>query len=317
MTINNRPKAFTLIEVLVGGTIMIFIIMITLTLYSRSNRIAVDQNMFAQIQQDVRSAMFLISRDIRMAGVGMPIEFAGYFIMGVDNELQGQGTSAEVRPDRIILIGNMEEPLYLKIKQYQGASVTVSLEDYSFEQWGYPDYYFEDKLILILPNPASGCRAAEFRVITHVTHSQGGKNEKINMSPGLAKGINPPQNLAGTCPSSNDYDGGLVIFCDAQEYWLDVTGNYPGLTPGKDGYIGNGEKNILYLYTYNEKEKKMMHHPIAQNVENLQFEYNGDMNGDGELDGWRPWDIKWGPNEAARIQQVRIFITGCTPRPYL
>ncbi len=114
------------------------------------------------------------------------------------------------------------------------------------------------------------------------------------MSPGLAPGINPPQNLAGTCPSSNDYDGGLVTFCDAKTYWLDVTGNYPGLTPGRDGYIGNGERNILYLYAYNEQQGKMMHHPLAQNVENLQFEYNGDIDEDGILDGWKPWNEAWG-----------------------
>lgn len=313
----KRCQAFTLIEILVGSTIMIAVILITLALYSRSNRVAVDQNMFAQIQQDVRSAMFLITRDIRMAGAGMPMDFAGYYFQGVDNENQAQGENAAVEPDRITLVGNFEEPLNLRIQQYQGASVDISLDDYSFENYNYCDDYYRNKLILILPNPASGCRAAEFRIITHVTHSTGGTNERINMSPGLAPGINPPQNLAGTCPSSNDYDGGLVTFCDLKTYWLDVTGNYPGLTAGQDGYIGNGERNILYLYAYNEQQKKMMHHPLAQNVENLQFEYNGDIDGDGILDGWKPWDESWGPAEAARIQQIRIYILGCTPRAYV
>lgn len=301
-------KAFTLIEILVGGTIMVAVILITLALYSRSNRVAVDQNMFAQIQQDVRSAMFLITRDVRMAGVGLPIEFAGYYIQGVDNEFQG---NTEVRPDRIILVGNIEDPLNLRIQQYQGASVTIALDDYSFEQYPYPDEFYANKIILILPNPASGCYAAEVRKITHVTHSTGGTNEKINMSPGLAPGINPPQNLAGTCPSSNDYDGGLVTFANVKEYWLDLTGNYPGLEPGKNGYIGNGEGNILYM------TENGFHYPIAQNVENLQFEYNGDIDNDGQLDGWKPWDPIWGPAEGARIQQVRIYILGCTPRPYV
>ena len=304
-------KAFTLIEVLIGSTLMIAVILITLALYSRSNRVAVDQNMFAQIQQDVRSAMFLITRDVRMAGVGLPIEFAGYYIQGVDNELQGQGTEAEVTPDRLIIMGNIEDPLNLKIQQYQGAPVVVAVEDYSFEHYPYPADFYDDKIVLILPNPASGCRAGEIRKITHVTHATGGTNERINMSPGLAPGINPPGGLSGTCPSAKDYDGGLVTFVNVKEYWLDVTGNYPLLRAGENGYIGNGEKNILYM------TENGVHYPIAQNVENLQFQYNGDLDGDGVLDGWRDWDPMWGPAEISRIQQVRIYILGCTPRPFV
>ncbi len=123
----RKRQAFTLIEILVGSTIMIAVILITLALYSRSNRVAVDQNMFAQIQQDVRSAMFIITRDIRMAGVGLPIEFAGYYIQGVDNEDQGQGEAAGVEPDRITLVGNLEEPLNLRIQQYQGLQLSSML----------------------------------------------------------------------------------------------------------------------------------------------------------------------------------------------
>jgi len=310
-TFSKTSSAFTLVEILVGSTVMIIVILVTLALYSRSNRVAVDQNMFAQIQQDVRSAMFFITRDVRMAGVGLPIEFAGYFIEGVDNELQGQGSGAEITPDRLKLLGNLEDPLNLRIDQYQGSSINVSLEDNSFEEYPYPDDYYANKMILILPNPASNCRAGEIRQVTHVTHATGGTNERINMSPGLAPGIDPPGGLSGTCSSSNDYDGGLITFINVREYWLDVTGNYPNLTAGQNGYIGNGQGRILYL------TENGIHYPIAQNVENLQFQYNGDLDDDGDLDGWQNWQTNWGPAEAARIQQVRILILGCTPRPFI
>jgi hypothetical protein len=308
----SSGRGFTLIELLVGGTIMLIVILATLSLYMRSNKVAVDQNQYAELQHDVRSAMYFVSRDIRMAGVGLPVEFLGYALEGVDNENQ----SAEVTPDRLMLLGNIEDPLNLSIDNYQGSSSNLSVHDYSFEQYPYPDDYYDNKFVLVLPNPSSMCRAGEVRQITHVSHSSGGANEKLNFSPGLAPGINPPGGLSGTCTDPDDYDGGLVTFIDVKEYWLDVTGNYPGLTAGLDGYIGNGQGGILYV-TLNG-----IHYPLAQNVENLQFEFNGDWNPpyDGELDGFVPWDnATWtlDPNMVSRIRQVRILVLGRTPQAFV
>ena len=103
---------FTLIELLVGSAIMLAVILVTLTLYMRSNKVAVDQNMLAELQQDVRSAMYFITRDVRMAGVGIPTEFSQYYFEGTDNEVQLSGLN--VRPDRFVMMGNIENPLNLK-----------------------------------------------------------------------------------------------------------------------------------------------------------------------------------------------------------
>ena len=133
----------------------------------------------------------------------------------------------------------------------------------------------------------------------------------MNCSPGLAPGINPPGGLSGTCASSNDYDGGLVTFIDVKEFWLDITGNYPGLTAGVNGYLGGGQGNILYM-TFNA-----VHYPLAQNVENLQFEYNTDANGDGRLDGFVPWNNAWTQTEIMNVREIRVAILGRTPRPFV
>lgn len=309
-SIKPLAQGFTLTELLVASTVMLVIILATLALYMRSNKVAVDQSMYAELQQEARSAMYFITRDIRMSGVGLPIEFQGYFYQGTDNETQG---SAEVTPDRLLMMGNLEDPLNLEINNYQGSSINLSVEDFSLEQYPYPDAFYENKVVLILPNPASACRAGEIREITHVTHNASGNNEKLNFSPGLAPGINPPGGLSGTCPQSNDYDGGLVTFIDVKEFWLDVTGNYPGLTAGVNGYIGNGQGGILYM-TWNAN-----HYPLAQNVENLQFEYNGDLDDNGSLDGFRPWDFGhiWSLDEIGRIREIRVIILGRTPRQFV
>jgi hypothetical protein len=293
---------------------MLVIVLATLSLYMRSNKVAVDQNQYAELQHDVRSGMFLMSRDVRMAGVGLPIEFFGFALEGVDNENQG----AAVTPDRLKILGNIEDPINLEIQEYQGSSANLTVGDYSLERYSYPDSYYDNQFVLIIPNPTSGCRAAEVRQITHVTHDTGGTNERLNFSPGLGEewGINPPGGLSGTCGDSDDYDGGLVTFINVSEFWLDVTGNYPGLTAGVNGYIGNGQGAILYV-TMNG-----VHYPLAQNVENLQFEYNGDWNPpyDAGLDGFVPWDnANWTLDTAlvSRIRQVRILALGRTPRPFV
>ncbi|HUU38107.1 MAG TPA: prepilin-type N-terminal cleavage/methylation domain-containing protein [Candidatus Desulfaltia sp.] len=305
----ESQRGFTMIELLVGSTVMLILIIATLSLYMRSNKVAVDQNMYAELQHDVRSAMYFVARDIRMSGVGLPIEFQGYYFEGTDNEDQGGGV--EVTPDRLLMMGNIEDPLNLIIQSYNGSSITLSLDDYSYELYPYPDEYYEDKIVLILPNPASDCRSGQVRQITHVTHSTGGGNEKLNFSPGLAPGINPPGGLSGTCDESSDYDGGLVTFIDVKEFWLDITGNYPGLTAGVNGYVGNGRGDILYM-TLNG-----IHYPISQNVENLQFEYNGDLDDDGDLDGFLPWQTTWMLDEIGRIREIRIMIQGSTPRAFV
>jgi type II secretory pathway pseudopilin PulG len=304
-----RRAGFTMIELLVGSSVMLIVIIGALALYQRSNKVAVDQNMYAELQHDVRSAMYLISRDVRMAGVGLTEEFAGYFLEGTDNE--NQGASSGVMTDRLILLGNFEDPLNAEISQYQGAAANLTVADFTFENNPYPDEFYDNKIVIILPNPASGCRAAEIRAITHVTHDTGGTNERFNFSPGLAPGIDPPGGLSGTCSSSNDYDGGSLAFVNVIEYWLDQTGNYPGLTAGQNGYIGGGEGNILYM-TMNA-----VHYPLAQSVENLQFEYSGDMDNDGFLDGFQPWQNTWIVDDVSRIRQVRVLVLGRSPRPFV
>ena len=303
---SKRAGGFTMIELLVGSAVMLVAVLGALFVYSRSNKVSVEQQMVSEVQNDVRSSMFFLTRDLRMAGAGLPQEFAGFFVEGWDNEDQG----GDVAPDRIRFMGNLEDPLNVSIQSYSGSAAVLFAEDYSLEQYPYPQEFYEQKTVLVMPNPESGCLAAEVRVITDVNSSSTGTNEVINFSPGLAPGVDPPGGLSGTCPSSSDYIGGQVSFIDVKEYWLDVTGARAGLTPGVNGYIGDGVGGVLYV-THNG-----VHLPLAGNIENFQIEYNGDMNNDLLLDGWTPFVATWGPNEVSRIQQVRIWILGRTARAF-
>jgi len=303
-------KGFTLIEMLVSSAVMLIVIMGALTLYMKTNKVAVDQEAFSEIQHDIRIGTHFVTRAVRSAGVGLPPEFIRLYLEGTDNEDQG----AEVNPDRLTIMGNIEDPLSLSVSNYQGSAVTLEVEDFSFEQYPYPDEYYDSKVVLILPNPDSGCLYGQVREITHVSHNATGSNEKLNFSPGLSVDFNPPGGLSGTCPESDDYDGGTVAFINVKEFWLDVTGNYSGLSAGVNGYIGNGEGGILYM------TENGIHYPLAQNVENLQFQYNGDINDDDLLDGYMDWQNGvWTGDTVliSRISQVRVWVLGQTARPFV
>jgi len=298
-----RP-GFTLIELLIGSVIMLVVVVGALALFSSSNKISADQQQYVELQHDVRGAMYMLSRDIRMAGAGLPAAYAGYALQGFDNETTG----ASETPDRLRIMGNIETPLVLPIVNYSSSAANVALADYSLEQNPYPDSYYVGKLVLLLPDPSSGCVGAALRIISHVTHNTGGTNEKLNFSPGQAPGINPPGGLSDVCADATYSSGGTVMFGDVREYWLDVTGSATGLTAGLDGYIGGGVGGVLYM-TGNGA-----HYPLAQNIETLQLQYNGDFDGDANarLDGFQNWSTAWTSAQIGRIREIRIQILGRT-----
>jgi len=142
------------------------------------------------------------------------------------------------------------------------------------------------------------------------------------MQPGQSE-LNPPGGLIDTGCAAACWDDAIVTLGQIKYYWLDQTGNpgdYPALslTVGQKGYMG--EPQTLYLTTIDESTGSgtMMHLPLAQNIENLQFQYNGDLDNDGLLDGWMDWDPSWTGNTVIveLIQQVRIQVLGRTPEPF-
>ena len=305
LTPRQRVAGFTIVEVLIATLIMAVVVIGVLSIYVKSNKTASDQQQYAQIQQDVRAGIYYVSRDVRMAGAGLPSNFYQYAFQGTDNEDQG----VTVKPDRLQIMGNMEAPFSLTIQSCSGSGTNITLANQSFEQYPYPDSYYVGQICLILPKSSSLCTGAAVRQITGVTHNSGGTNEAFNFSPGQAKGINPPGGLKDVCADS-EYVGGTVLFADFYEYWLDVTGSYAGLTAGTNGYIGGGTGGVLYQ-THNNT-----YSPIAMNIEDFQVQYNGDFNADATLEGFTDWNSSWTATQIASIRQIRIWVVGKTPNRF-
>jgi len=328
---SSHKKGFTLFELIVGSTIMLIIILGALSLYVKSNRVSVDQQQFSELQHDVRAAMFFISRDVRSTGVGVLPEIAGYFLEGKD--AFGPGPEAS---DSIKIMGNFDDPLNLRIRQYQGGvgggSDTAFLYDWELEKSSYecPTYY-ENKTFLIVSTKCPGCLTFRF-VSTNSVFGCGTGTAHLNFEPGKSE-LNPPGGLVDTGCGADCWDDAIITICQIKQYWLDTSGSpadYPdlNLTKGADGYLGL--PNTLYLTTANERGD-IVHLALAKDIENLQFQYDGDMDNDGFLDGFADWDNgSWTINpyedevskqtkfdRITRIHQVRIWILGKTSNPFV
>ena len=327
----RQEQGFTLLELLVGTSIMLIIILGALSLYVRSNRVSVDQQQFSELQHDVRASMFFISRDVRSTGVGVITEIAGYFLEGKD----GFGP-AEEASDSVKIMGNFDEPLNLRIRDYQGGggggAATAFLYDWELEKNPYdcPSYY-ENKLYIVVSTKTPGCFAFRF-VPENSIFGCGSGTAHLNFEPGKSE-LNPPGGLVDAACTADSYDDGIITISQIKQYWLDTTGS-PGdyldlnLTRGQDGYLGL--PGTLYMTTTNDLGD-IMHMALAQNIENLQFQYDGDMDNDGFLDGFTDWDnAGWTINSSddiatketkleriSRIRQVKIWILGKTGNPFV
>ena len=323
-------RGYTLMEVLIGATIMLFVVLAALSLYVSSNKLSVDQQQFAALQHEVRSAMFFVSRDVRSAGVGLIPELAGYFVEGID----GYGPSPEVA-DSLKIMANFDDPLKLKIETYMGGggggAATAQL--YSGELYNNPYTTVEsyvDRPIFMMSTKCPGCFA--LRQITNVFGLGTPGDERITMSPGLSD-LDPPGGLIDTGCAVNCWEDSIVTFAQIKQFWVDTTGNpgdYPdlNLAVGQDGYLG-----IPYtLYSTNIDESgNIQHMALALNIENLQFQYIGDFDYDGLTDTPSDWDnSNWTidpmDDEATkqakmdlitRIRMVRIWVLGRTENPYV
>lgn len=329
----NKPKrqknGFTLVELLVGSVIMLTIILMTLALYSRSNRLSVDQQQLADVQHEIRFAMYYISRDIKNAGAGLPEQFTGYFLQGINNDQNLKSSDPDqpgyrFQSDRLTIFGNTD-PLRLFIQSYNPGTGIVQLEPTQLSLYPYngnssatDPLGYVNRLIIILPNPELNTQNGELGQITNVDFG----TSQITFT---SLNVPLPNNLQ---PGGDTltYNNGTVTFAELTTYWLDINGTYTGLTAGQNGYLG--VPGVLYLSRYNTQINGLEHMALAQGVEDFQLQYHGDLDNDGQLDDnngdglvnyqdYENWDENnWtnNPGVVSGIRSLRIWILGKTEK---
>jgi len=326
----SSRRGFTVIEVLVGSLIMLTIIMATLALYTKSNKVSVDQQGFAELQHDVRAAMYFLSRDLKSVGAGLPLQLSHSFLEGENNDKKGNPL---IETDRLTILGN-SDPLRLIIQDFDPGSNTVTFEPNQFDIYPYTATSYPDdplgyinRLIIVLPNPDLNDKKAEVGKIISVNFVTNQiVFDRVNAKVPKDLNLNP-----GGDP--DDYVGGTVNFIELKTYWLDVSGSYPGCHAGDDGYLG--QPGVFYVSQWNPISDGYEFLALAQNIEDLQFQYHGDMDADQQLDDnnsdglidvndFLNWGDKgdknfnWNDDEVtAGIRSVRFLILGKTANPYI
>ncbi|MCJ7588660.1 MAG: PilW family protein [Candidatus Aminicenantes bacterium] len=326
------PRGFTLVELLLGSSILLVVIIGTLALFERSNKISVDQTRFSEVQHNVRSAMYFVSRDARMAGVGLIPDITGYAVEGQD-----AFSPAPEAADSLKLMGNFSDPLGLRIEKYQGgeggASAQADLYDYELENAPYDCAFYDNKFVLVMSTKCPGCVAFRFIDEGKLQGCDGSGKAHIIFPHGQAPEVNPPGGLIDENCAVACWEDAIITMAEIKYYWLDTTGDaddYLTINPQTaDGYLGI--PNVLYMST-NTGAGSAQHMPLAMNIENIQFQYNGDFStpSDGVLDGFTDWDPTWtilSTDDAAarqtkrerlaKLSQIRIQILGRTDQPYL
>jgi len=318
------------IEVLVGSIIMLAIIMATLSLYTKSNKVSTDQQQFAALQHDVRAAMYFICRDMRSIGAGLPLTFSRYFLEGENNDSSG---GPKIDTDRLTMLGN-SDPLRLIIQNFDPGSNTITFEPNQFDMYPYTATSYPadslgyiNRLIIVLPNPDLNDQKGEVGKITSVNFVTNQiVFDRVNAKVPKNLNLNP-----GGTP--DDYIGGTIHFIELKTYWLDVDGSYPGCQEGEDGYLA--QPGVMYASQWNPISDGYEHLALAQNIEDLQFQYHGDMDADDHLDDnntdekidindFLNWgdsgdkNFNWNDDEVtAGIRSVRILVLGKTTNPYI
>jgi prepilin-type N-terminal cleavage/methylation domain-containing protein len=315
---------FTLTELLVSSAVLLIVVLGALSIFSRSNKMSSDQQSFSDIQNEVRSAMYYISRDIRSSGVGVSLLLAGYFIEGTDGYSPGNAAG-----DSVVFIGNFDSSMVLKVEKFVGGQAKLYPGELSGSPYPCPDF-FENKSYLIQSTNCPSCYMFLFAGPDSVSGCDGAF-EKIDFKDHESD-LPPPGKKKDTGCDIDCWDDASLTPIQIKRFWLDSTGSssdYPelNLTVGENGYLGIAD--TFYATTTDETEG-VIHLPLAMNIENLQFEYNGDLDDDGTMDGFTAWDnTNWTIQAAdddtireakaeiiSRIRQIRIWVLGQTPRPF-
>lgn len=110
----NREKGFTMVETLVAFLLSVFLIGAVMAMFLTQRRTIWRQKQLNEMHQGLRMAMDIVSRDVRMAGYGVPESDTGLWlnwVVGMTNSLViGPGLAAG-DPDEVSIAAAFDEPV--------------------------------------------------------------------------------------------------------------------------------------------------------------------------------------------------------------
>lgn len=278
---HRHPEAgFSLVEVM--AALIIFSIAMTAvfaTFISQQKSFTV-QNRVAEMQQNLRQAVEYLSRDIRLAGYGIPDNVVipnGVIATGVTSIRALYASDNTTGPDRIYILYMFDMDANQPPTTDNGAGVPANAASITVSgTTGFLDTGGE--LVLVTDGTTADLYETSAAAGTTLTFG-GAFTYNYNMG------------------HTNSYAGGTTVAkARFAQYYIDNTTDPAHPTLMVDRMGGAAAQ------------------PLADDIEDMQLSYGLDTNNDGVVDAWRneaaPADLA--PGEISLIRQVRLRLLART-----
>lgn len=293
MTPNRRahrhPEAgFSLVEVMVALIILTIAMTAVFATFISQQQSFTVQNRVAEMQQNLRQAVEYLSRDIRLAGYGIPDNVSipnGVVVTGVTSIRSLYAKDNTTGPDQIYILymfdmDSNQRPTNLSSPMATSGATISTMDNVSGR-------FVDNELILVTDNTnTTGDLYQISGTPTGTTISLNGSS--YNVHPNFPSGgylSNPPA---------------MVAKARFVRYFIDNTTDpaHPTLMVQRLGSTAP--------------------QPVADDIEDMQLTYGLDTNADGNVDAWR--NEVGGPNlsvpaEIPQVRQVRLRFIARTRLP--
>lgn len=270
----NRQSqgGFTLAELLIGIVIATIVAMAGYTVFLSSDRLYNINEDLSEAQQNVRVAMDRLAKDIRAAGFGLPEESFSLTIGGSQFTTPITPSNSSIAPDTITILGI----------GYEAGSLVGKASGENVSGKGYI------------------CIDSDSRFTTQFSNRRyinigGATYKELTAAPGTTCGGTGKQLTLAT-PLERSYpDGTVVYIIQAVTYSIGDTGT------------GCSSSNPCLKSNDLTELRGAGRQTIAENIEDIQFAYGIDSDGDGVVDSYSN-----NPSNPSQIVAVRVNIVGRT-----
>ena len=278
----RREAGFTLVELMASVVIFSIAMTAVFATYSFQKKSFEVQSQVAAMQQNLREGMEVLSRDLRLAGYGIPAPVSiptNLIDNGVTSIRSLYPVDNTAGPDSVYIMY-----LYDMDANQPPTTITSLMPDESSEFNVDSVTGFWDGDLCIITN---GSAADMFQV----TQVQGGAL-KIQHNPGgSARAYNEPGGH-NTFPPGGYGSGSTLAKVRFLRYYIDSTTDPTRPTLMVDR-MGSAAPQ-----------------PVGDSIEDMQLQYLLDTDGDGVADAWSD-----NPGDPAQIRQVRILLIARTKFP--
>lgn len=285
--INN--KGFTLIEILVSLAILGIVLAGIYSVYTMQHKSYIVQEQVAEMQQNERIALQMITRDIRMAGLGLEACPEAGVVTFQDGGAAG--------PDTITLAYHSFSPDGRNGGNTQASTSTAAFTTTSASVDVYDTTNFAAGDLATITSASNPCHYALI-CITKVISSGGSKKLQHDIGDG------------GACASVNIIENlptGIVS-------GFSINDRVKRINSGDGGEISYAiDASLVLSRTVNGAAQ-----PLADNIEDIQMAYGFDINGNGVVEEGKSPAGEWFDDPAgqdmARLREIRVTLVARTTK---